>query len=185
MFEVVSWQGENLQGAAMFPVALPADKVVYSPLIGLPSTQPYERTYTDPAFPHNMREVWDDNWGYLMREGRAAVVVGQFGGSTFEGADRAYQVELVGYLRQISAGGFYFALEQDGLLEAKHAAALLAAADHEEIIDVFAKYRYGGEEGGGGISRRGQVDPTQLARHLKEVAIRRGSLLLPHGSGEL
>ena len=116
VFEVVSWQGENLQGAAMFPVALPADKVVYSPLIGLPSTQPYERTYTDPAFPHNMREVWDDNWGYLMREGRAAVVVGQFGGSTFEGADRAYQVELVGYLRQISAGGFYFALEQDGLL---------------------------------------------------------------------
>ena len=84
-----------------------------------------------------------------------------------------------------AAGEAISELEQDGLLEAKHAAALLAAADHEEIIDVFAKYRYGGEEGGGGISRRGQVDPTQLARHLKEVAIRRGSLLLPHGSGEL
>ena len=115
--DVISWPSENLQGAAMYPVALPVDKVVYSPRTGLPSIEPNEPTYTAPNFPRNMaRAVWDVNWGFLVLEGRAPVVMGQFGGTSDKAADLNYQVALIKYLHQIGAGCFYSALEQDGLL---------------------------------------------------------------------
>jgi hypothetical protein len=101
----------------MYPVALPVDKVVYSPRTGLPSIEPSEPTYTAPNFPRNMAgAVWDVNWGFLMLEGRAPVVMGQFGGTSDKAADLNYQVALIKYLHQIGAGCFYSALEQDGLL---------------------------------------------------------------------
>ena len=114
--DVLSWPSENLQGAAMYPVALPVDKVVYSPRTGLPSIEPNEPTYTAPNFPRNMRAVWDVSWGFLVLEGRAPVVMGQFGGTSDKAADLNYQVALIKYLHQIGAGCFYSALEQGGLL---------------------------------------------------------------------
>lgn len=113
--DLMAWQGENLQGAAMFPVALAHDKVVYSPRIRLPSARPLEPLFAGRTFPRNLPQVWDTNWGYLQREGRAPVVVAEFGGS-LSGQDRTFQVALVDYLRKQSIGGFYLALELGGLI---------------------------------------------------------------------
>ena len=114
--DLMAWQGENLQGAAMFPVALARDKVVYSPRTRLPSARPLEPLFAGRTFPRNLPQVWDTNWGYLQREGRAPVVVAEFGGS-LSGRDKTFQVALVDYLKKQSIGGFYLALELGGLIE--------------------------------------------------------------------
>lgn len=113
---LMAWQGENLQGAAMFPVALPRDKVVYSPRTRLPSARPLEPLYASRTFPRNLPQVWDTNWGFLQREGRAPVVVAEFGGG-LSGQDHTFQVALVYYMRTHAIGGFYLALELGGLIE--------------------------------------------------------------------
>lgn len=108
---------QNLQGASSFPVrrsiALPdgASKVVYSPHTYGPAThdQPH---FHDANFPNNQPGVWDLQWGHLVRNGVAPVLVGEFGGR-YKGADKTLQDELVRYLEERQIGSFYWSLNPD------------------------------------------------------------------------
>ena len=108
---------QNLQGAASFPVrrsiALPdgASKVVYSPHTYGPAThdQPH---FHDASFPANQPAIWDLQWGHLVVNGVAPVLVGEFGGR-YKGADKTLQDELVRYLEERQIGSFYWSLNPD------------------------------------------------------------------------
>ena len=112
-----SMPAQNLQGAASFPVrrsiALPdgASKVVYSPHTYGPAThdQPH---FHDASFPANQPAIWDLQWGHLVRNGVAPVLVGEFGGR-YKGADKTLQDELVRYLEERQIGSFYWSLNPD------------------------------------------------------------------------
>ena len=108
---------QNLQNAASFPVrrsiSLPggASKVVYSPHTYGPAThdQPH---FHDANFPANQPAIWDLQWGHLVRNGVAPVLVGEFGGR-YRGADKSLQDALVRYLEERQIGFFYWSLNPD------------------------------------------------------------------------
>ena len=99
-------------------------------LYKVPETiQYFPDRFKDPQFPHNLRNHWDENFGFLTEGRRGALggrafrppmVVGETGGDATccdipgvmqrPGADREYQVELFKYLNAKDSGYFYFCL---------------------------------------------------------------------------
>jgi endoglucanase len=94
------WWGGNLQGAKEHPVRLSdPSKLVYSAHDYSPKvwTQSW---FADPTFPANMPALWDKQWGYLVKEKKAPVVLGEFGGrSVGADAEGIWQKELMKYLK--------------------------------------------------------------------------------------
>lgn len=74
--------GENLQGVENAPVKLSkAGRVVYSPHTYGPNV--YNQNYfNDPSFPSNMPRIWDKHFGFIRIFHEAAIVTGEWGGST-------------------------------------------------------------------------------------------------------
>jgi endoglucanase len=73
------WRGTHLEGVAANPVVLDVpNKVVYG-------THEYscdvfaQPWFDDPTYPNNLYGLWDEYYGYLMREGIAPVMVVGFG----------------------------------------------------------------------------------------------------------
>jgi endoglucanase len=94
------WWGGNLQGARENPVRL-ADqsKLVYSAHDYSPNVY-RQNWFTDPTFPKNLPALWDKQWGYLVKEKKAPVVLGEFGGrSVGDDAEGIWQRNLVQYLK--------------------------------------------------------------------------------------
>ncbi len=75
-----TWQGGELMGARSRPIRLNvAQRLVYSPHEYGPSV--YNQSwFSDPEFPDNMPALWEKRWAYLVRDGIAPVLVGEFGG---------------------------------------------------------------------------------------------------------
>lgn len=74
------WWGGNLQGVKQHPVRLSVpNKLVYSPHEYGPGvwTQGW---FKDPTYPDNLPKVWDKYWGFIIDQGIAPVMVGEFGG---------------------------------------------------------------------------------------------------------
>ncbi len=96
------WWGGALDRVKASPVKLAIpNKVVYSPHdygYGV-YEQPW---FEDPSFPNNMDRVWDEKWGYLVKENIAPVWIGEFGGrkTDFESKEGLWQNKLVQYLNQ-------------------------------------------------------------------------------------
>lgn len=117
--DINTWWGENLQGAQSYPlqsgaaVGLPerAGKVVYSPHTYGPATYDQPQ-FHDPDFPNNQPGIWDVQWGHLVRDGIAPVLLGEFGGR-YSGSDKVLQDELVRYLGERGIGSFYWSLNPD------------------------------------------------------------------------
>ena len=139
----VEW-GQSFKGLAVNnmmagdgPIRLKnVSKLVLSPhsygpsLYKVPETiQYFPDRFKDPQFPHNLRNHWDENFGFLTEGRRGALggrafrppmVVGETGGDATccdipgvmqrPGADREYQVELFKYLNAKDSGYFYFCL---------------------------------------------------------------------------
>ena len=92
------WWGGNLSNAGEHPVRLNVEnRLVYSPHDYPASVyaQPY---FSDPAYPANLPEVWDANWGYLFREGIAPVMLGEFGSTLETASDQAWFASMLDYL---------------------------------------------------------------------------------------
>lgn len=94
-----NWWGGNLREVAFRPITLAVpNRLVYSP-------HDYPRTvYPQPWFsagnyPANLPGVWDRNWGFLARTGRAPVLLGEFGTKYTDASDRAWLGSLVAYLK--------------------------------------------------------------------------------------
>lgn len=93
-----TWWGGGLAdaGGDLVSLAVP-DRVVYSPHDYPASIYP-QTWFSDPAYPANLPEVWDANWGYLAREGIAPVLVGEFGSKLQTTSDRQWFENIVSYL---------------------------------------------------------------------------------------
>jgi endoglucanase len=105
------WWGGNLLGVRDHPVRLdkPA-QLVYSTHVYGPGVYP-QAWFSDPSFPDNLPEIWDRQWGYLVKEGIAPVIVGEFGGrSVGEDKEGIWQRALVSYLRENNLSYVYWTL---------------------------------------------------------------------------
>lgn len=105
------WWGGNLLGVRDYPVRLdkPA-QLVYSTHVYGPGVYP-QPWFSDPTFPDNMPEIWDRHWGYLVKEGIAPVIVGEFGGrSVGDDKEGIWQRALFSYLRENNLSYTYWTL---------------------------------------------------------------------------
>ena len=111
--------GENLQGVRRYPVIItdPAsgskitNKVVYSPHSYGPSV--YKQTYfEDPDFATRMPTIWDMQYGFIVREKLAPVVLGEWGGKLM-GDDAVWQEAFRDYLKESRMGSFYWSLNPE------------------------------------------------------------------------
>ncbi len=72
------WWGGNLEGAKNYPLNVNPAKLVYSPHDYGPEV--YVQTWFNEAtFPQNMAAIWDQRWGFLFKENRAPILLGEFG----------------------------------------------------------------------------------------------------------
>lgn len=91
------WWGGNLKNAGSAPVRLPvANRVVYSPH-DYPASVHAQSWFSDPGYPANLTQVWDDNWGYLVKNGIAPVWIGEFGTKNQTASDQQWLRSLVTY----------------------------------------------------------------------------------------
>lgn len=98
------WWGGNLAGARRFPVRLiDPTKLVYSTHEYANSVF-HQRWFDDPTFPANLPAIWDQSWGYLMKENIAPVLLGEFGSTFADPKDVQWLQTLLPYLGTGSTG---------------------------------------------------------------------------------
>jgi endoglucanase len=108
------WWGGNLQGAAAHPVKLrDQSKLVYSAHDYSPKVF-QQSWFTDRSFPDNLPALWDRQWGYLVKQQQAPVLLGEFGGrSVGSDAEGVWQHALVKYLKGNGIGYTYWSWNPD------------------------------------------------------------------------
>jgi hypothetical protein len=95
------WWGGNLRGVKSHPIVLSKpDKLVYSPHEYGPEVfqQPW---FFNNDFPNNMEAIWDNAFGYIVKENIAPLLVGEFGISSmggYEGKAGVWFKTFVNYL---------------------------------------------------------------------------------------
>jgi len=105
------WWGANLKGVADNPIHLNVpNKVVYSPHEYGPGVWS-QSWFKDPDYPSNLPKIWDKYWGYIVDQGIAPVMVGEFGGrrvddSSLEGK---WQRAFLSYMKQKGISYTYWA----------------------------------------------------------------------------
>jgi aryl-phospho-beta-D-glucosidase BglC (GH1 family) len=102
------WWGGNLRNAGAYPVSLTVpNKVVYSTHDY--ATSVYQQSwFSAPDYPRNLTAIWDANWGYLLKQNIAPVLVGEFGTKYTSSVDRVWFEELVKYIGQQGASFTYW-----------------------------------------------------------------------------
>jgi endoglucanase len=93
------WWGGNLSNAGAYPVRLNVSgRLVYSPHDYPASVYP-QPWFNDPSYPNNLYSIWDNNWGYLFRQGIAPILIGEFGSKLETTSDQIWLNALVNYLK--------------------------------------------------------------------------------------
>lgn len=105
------WMGGNLRAAAEAPVRLSRpDKLVYSAHDYGPGVF-NQGWFQDKEFPANLPAIWDAHWGYLVRQGIAPVLLGEFGGrSVGNDPEGVWQRTLLDYLKRNGVSYAYWSL---------------------------------------------------------------------------
>jgi endoglucanase len=99
------WWGGNLSAAGAFPVRLNRPgKLVYSAHDYAISVF-HQTWFDDPNYPANLPALWNGFWGYLVAQGTAPVLVGEFGSTLADPKDVTWLNELMRYM---SASGMSF-----------------------------------------------------------------------------
>ena len=92
------WWGGNLSAAKTYPVRLSEpDKLVYSAHEYANSVF-HQKWFDDATFPDNLPSVWDEHWGYLVKQNIAPVLVGEFGSTLSDPKDVQWMKKLVQYM---------------------------------------------------------------------------------------
>lgn len=92
------WWGGNLRGAKDRPIEFDhPDKLVYSVHSYGPSIHEME-WFKASDYPNNLPGQYTDNWGWLLKEDKAPVLVGEFGGKLETDQDKAYMAKLIDYM---------------------------------------------------------------------------------------
>jgi endoglucanase len=104
------WWGGNLSGARSAPVRLSdPTKLVYSTHDYGPGVYG-QAWFRAPDFPSNLPGIWHDHWAFLVEDGIAPVLVGEFGGrSVGSDGEGVWQRSLVAYLRDHQLSYTYWA----------------------------------------------------------------------------
>ncbi|WP_253907890.1 glycoside hydrolase family 5 protein [Arthrobacter sp. H20] len=93
-----TWWGSGLKGVAAYPIRLDIDnRVVYSPHDYPGSVYP-QKWFSEPDYPANLPNVWDNNWGYIAKQGIAPVLLGEFGTRLETTSDKQWLDQMVKYL---------------------------------------------------------------------------------------
>jgi len=94
------WWGGMLKGVRENPVRLKLkNKLVYS-------AHDYDKNvhlqdwFKEPDFPDNMPEIWDDKWGYIVKENIAPVLIGEFGSLLRDNTDVKWLQNLISYMNK-------------------------------------------------------------------------------------
>jgi len=56
--------------------------------------------FKEPDFPDNMPEIWDDKWGYIVKEDMAPVLIGEFGSLLRDEVDVKWLKNLIAYMNE-------------------------------------------------------------------------------------
>ncbi len=109
-----NWWGGNLQGAKSAPVRLSVtNKLVYSAHDYGQSVFNQQPWFTDPSFPATLVPQWDKNWGYLVKQNIAPVLIGEFGSTLQDPKDTVWMGRLVQYAQDIGASWTFWSLNPD------------------------------------------------------------------------
>ncbi|HET9654452.1 MAG TPA: glycoside hydrolase family 6 protein [Kineosporiaceae bacterium] len=96
--QVPGWWGGNLSGVAKYPVRLDKpDKLVYSAHEYANSVF-HQTWFDDPSFPENLPAVWDKEWGYVVKQKIAPVLLGEFGSTLQDPKDAVWLKKLLSYM---------------------------------------------------------------------------------------
>jgi len=94
------WWGGMLKGVRENPVRLKLkNKLVYS-------AHDYDKNvhlqewFTEPDFPDNMPEIWDDKWGFVAKEDIAPVLIGEFGSRLVDAKDVKWLTNFISYMNE-------------------------------------------------------------------------------------
>ena len=92
------WWGGNLRGAKDHGVDFNVDnKLVYSVHSYGPSIHEME-WFKGSDFPNNMDEKYNENWGWMLKDNKHPVLVGEFGGKLDTDQDKKYMGKLVEFM---------------------------------------------------------------------------------------
>jgi aryl-phospho-beta-D-glucosidase BglC (GH1 family) len=95
-----TWWGGNLMGVERFPVILSyPNKLLYSIHEYGSCVYPQE-WFSDPSFPSNLKDVWNSNWGYLLKNSSSpkAILVGEFGCPLVNLVDKSWISSFLSYM---------------------------------------------------------------------------------------
>ncbi len=93
------WWGGNLTAAGGAPVQLSSSgHVVYSPH-DYPASVYGQSWFSAGNYPNNLAGVWDENWGYLVKQNQAPIWLGEFGTKLQSDSDMKWLTTLAGYLK--------------------------------------------------------------------------------------
>ncbi|MCA9797228.1 MAG: glycoside hydrolase family 5 protein [Candidatus Eremiobacteraeota bacterium] len=104
------WWGGNLRSAGTSPIVLQVpNQLVYS-THDYPSTIAWQPWFSDPSYPNNLPLVWDDRWGYLVKNNVAPVLVGELGTKYQTASDKAWLGKLASYIQASGLSFTYWCL---------------------------------------------------------------------------
>lgn len=102
------WWGGNLKQAGSQPVMLNvANQLVYS-THDYPTSVYWQPWFNDLTYPANLRPLWDEFWGYLIKNDTAPVLLGEFGTFNQTTIDRQWFTTMAGYLKDTGASFTYW-----------------------------------------------------------------------------
>ncbi len=105
------WWGGNLEGAAQYPVRLNVpDRLVYSPHEYGPGVWS-QSWFKDKDYPNNLPKIWNKHWGYIVDQGIAPVMVGEFGGRRVDedSTEGKWQRAFLNYMKEKGVSFTYWA----------------------------------------------------------------------------
>ena len=117
------WWGGNLSMAGQFPVRLSNPrKLVYSAHDYGMSVSPTQPWFLAATFPATLQPFWDQQWGYLVKQGLAPVLIGEFGSTLADAKDRVWLPALLSYAAQNGMSWTFWSLnpnsgDTQGLLQ--------------------------------------------------------------------
>ncbi|MFG1424706.1 Calx-beta domain-containing protein [Roseixanthobacter glucoisosaccharinicivorans] len=92
------WWGGNLMGVRDRPIELDVDnKLVYS-AHDYPNSIYPQPWFSDPSYPANLPEKFDQMWGYIYKENIAPVYIGEFGTKLTDPKDAPWLEAITSYL---------------------------------------------------------------------------------------
>lgn len=75
-----------------------------------------QQYFNDPSFPQNMKDIWNEQFGYIKRMGVGTILVTEWGGKYQQGSlDETWQNAFGEYLKSNDMDSFYWSLNSNSM----------------------------------------------------------------------